>query len=747
MTVFRFGSYSGLPALILVFLFLSLSIAISGNLYYQHQKEYMKRATENELLAIADMKVDQIAAWRRDRVADAAVISETPFIAHRIHAFFENPSDPGLKGEINAWMGAVQKNNQYRRVYLLDRKGRVWLSVPQPDKGFGACIRQAALEAMGTKKTVFADLHRKEGTEEIHCALLAPLLMRERGKAFSIGAVALEIDPHLFLYPLIQSWPMPSATAETLLIRQEGDEIVYLNDLRHRKNTALSLRFPMSRTQLPAVAAVRGASGIAEGIDYRGVTVIAATRPVRGSLWFIVAKQDRDEVDGPIRERAGLVAATVGILIVSSGVVSGLLWQRRSRQFDRKEHETLLIHLALVCRYEHLTRYANDIILVTDEEDRIVDANERALVFYGYDRDELFQRTMRAISTSEAAQTLDSQLEEARERDGMVFETVHQRKDGTTCPVQVSSRPIDIEGTNLVQSIIRDITERRQTERELEKYRGHLEDLVKERTAELVTTAYTLQQEVGERRRVEEEIRRLNEELRTKVVQLNATNLELEAFAYSVSHDLRAPLRSIDGFSQALLDDYLGLLGEDGRDCLRRIRGASQRMGRLIDDLLNLSRVTRVEMQPETIDLSAVVQTVEEELKGLSPKRQVDVVVAPGVEVKGDCSLLRIAMGNLLDNAFKFTRHIIGRPRIEFGLIKGDEDGPIYFVADNGAGFDMAYAGKLFAPFQRLHPSSEFEGTGIGLATVQRIIHRHGGKLWAEADIGKGATFYFTIQS
>ena len=244
-----------------------------------------------------------------------------------------------------------------------------------------------------------------------------------------------------------------------------------------------------------------------------------------------------------------------------------------------------------------------------------------------------------------------------------------------------------------------------------------------------------------------DEISRLNAELeqrvRERTAQLEATNKELESFSYSVSHDLRAPLRSIDGFSQALLEDYGDRLDEEGQDYLRRVRLASQRMAQLIDDLLNLSRLTRAEMRREMVDLSALAREIAAELRRSQRQREATFVIAGGLVAEGDGRLLRIALENLLGNAWKFTA---GRPhaRIEFGATT-DHDRPVYFVRDNGAGFDMAYADKLFGAFQRLHAVTEFEGTGIGVATVQRIIHRHGGRIWAEGAVDQGATFYFTL--
>jgi PAS domain S-box-containing protein len=249
--------------------------------------------------------------------------------------------------------------------------------------------------------------------------------------------------------------------------------------------------------------------------------------------------------------------------------------------------------------------------------------------------------------------------------------------------------------------------------------------------------------DVSERKRAESEIRRLNVDLERRAAELMVANKELEAFSYSVSHDLRAPLRSIDGFSQAALKYYGDKLDAQGQNYLERVCAASQRMAELIEDLLTLSRVTRAEIRRDPVDLSAVARAVAAELTQQAPDRPVEFTIADGLRVNGDERLLRVVLENLLGNAWKFTSK---RPlaRIELGR-SGSGAGAIYFVRDNGAGFDATYADKLFSPFQRLHSAQEFEGTGIGLATVQRIIHRHGGRLWAEGVPDGGATFYFAL--
>jgi PAS domain S-box-containing protein len=294
------------------------------------------------------------------------------------------------------------------------------------------------------------------------------------------------------------------------------------------------------------------------------------------------------------------------------------------------------------------------------------------------------------------------------ERGSLHFEWYHQRANGELFPVAVSLTLMSMASEPITHVLWQDISERKQAEKELQEYRQHLEKMVEERTQEL-----------------------------------SALNKELEAFSYSVSHDLRAPLRGIDGFSQALFEDYSDQIDDTGKDYLQRVRRGVQKMGALIDDLLEFSRVTRGELNKEAVNLSVIAQDVLRELQEGDSERTVQVSITPKLSAQGDQRLLRVVLVNLLGNAWKYTS-TQREACIEFGA-RNDGNKTTYFVRDNGVGFDMKYADKLLGVFQRLHRVDEFPGIGIGLATVSRIVYRHGGKVWAESELNKGATFYFTL--
>jgi PAS domain S-box-containing protein len=357
-----------------------------------------------------------------------------------------------------------------------------------------------------------------------------------------------------------------------------------------------------------------------------------------------------------------------------------------------------------------LLNHAYDAIVVWEWDGPITFWNDGARRLYGYAQDEAIGRIGHELLRSEfpdgtPAHALLSDLKLDGVWEGELLQT---RRDGEVIVVESRHVVVEQDGRRLVLEANRDVTARKRAEDEARQLNAELERRVAQRTA-----------------------------------QLEAVNKELEAFTYSASHDLRAPLRGIDGFSQALLEDYGDRLDDDGRNYIDRIRRATDRMGRLIDDLLSLSRITRTDVNKEQINLSALARQVCDELAAAEPKRQVEVVVEPGLMAAADPRLMRIALTNLIGNAWKFTSKRADA-RIEVAS-DGTGPEPIIVVRDNGAGFDMRHADRLFGAFQRLHHVRDYPGTGIGLATVERIVHRHGGRVWVEAEVDRGANFFFTL--
>jgi PAS domain S-box-containing protein len=377
----------------------------------------------------------------------------------------------------------------------------------------------------------------------------------------------------------------------------------------------------------------------------------------------------------------------------SQTIAHGATLEAERQRGERRRSDEQRFQLAAI------VESSGDAIIGSTLSGTIESWNKGAERLFGYSADDVTGRPLALLTHagSDGEQALIARV--ARGEHVGAFETVRRRKDGSDVDVSVTISPIrDSRGEVVGASIIaRDISAWKRAQMDTQRAREHAE----------------------------------------------AANRELETFSYSIAHDLRAPLRAIDGFSSLLLDDYGALIDAAGHTHLQRVRNAAQHMGRLIDSLLALSRVSRVSIRSEAVPLDGIARDVVQRLRESEPDRVVDIVIGQGMTAIGDSALLGAVVENLLGNAWKFTRQE-ANARIEFGSI--DEGGrATYFVRDNGAGFDMAFAAKLFGVFQRLHLASEYEGTGVGLATAHRIIHRHGGRIWAEGKVSGGACFYFTL--
>jgi PAS domain S-box-containing protein len=814
---------------------ISLGLTLIGYLFYSAQEKAVQEASFNQLTSIANLKVDQIIQWRKERMGDLHVTAESPFFSEPVLRLLDNPDDEGLRASIAERLVSLKTYYDYENTLIVAPDGSLLFSL-QPDvTALDPETVRLARQTAAAQTFQFGDFFRSTQDGKVYLDLAGPIL-DSSGRAAAV--LVLRIDPDLYLYPLIQTWPTPSQTAETLLIRAEGDGVTYLNTLRHKADPPLSIHLALTNTELPAAQAANGKRGQTEGLDYRGVPVVADINPIPGTDWFMISKIDQAEIHEQVLYIGRFVALLVLFSILFSGALlvvffnsrQGKLYQNlyeseRARLIALEEVRTILYSIGdgviatddqgrvklfnpiaetltgwtekeasgrnltevfnIVNEYTHemvenpvyrvlregnIVGLANHTILIpragdghpiADSGAPVKDAHGRitgvVLVFRDQTEERAIQRERALLSNTIAAsldevylfdfetlkfrfantgalKNLGYTLEEMTELTPVdikpevsaerfqeilrplidrslpiqIFETIHQRKDGSLYPVEVHLQLYEGEGEKLFMAIIQDITGRRKSEDEIHNLNSSLEQRIKDRT-----------------------------------VQLEASNKELEAFAYSISHDLRAPLRGIDGWSQALLEDNAEQLDEKGRLYLSRVRSETQRMGNLIDDLLELSRVTRSDMQTDAVNLSELAEGIMARLRDREPGRRVEFQLTKGLTVRGDRQLLETMLVNLLDNAWKFTslREVA---KIEFGSYRQDGR-EVFYVRDNGAGFNMNYSTKLFGAFQRLHKQNEYPGTGIGLATVQRIIHRHGGAIWTEAKPEEGATFFFTL--
>jgi PAS domain S-box-containing protein len=1114
--------------LIAAFGLLMVTILVTGYVFYADQRKAVTQERFDDLSAIADLKVNQLARWRAERLQDAEYFRDNLEFVKSVRRVANRPASIRGRKELQRWLAPVLKNPEYRFIALLDAQGAELARVGAPGDTVGPVSRDYIRRAHKFESIFVSDFHYGEQSH-IHLDIPVPLSLPNGSDTVVVGTLLLRIDPYQILYPLVQSWPTSRRTAETLLVRRDGNDVLVLNELRYRKGTALILRVPDSQSGSVSTKAIQGKGGNYEGNDYRGVPVLAAARQVEGSPWFLVAKIDREELLNPLKNRSRFMLAVILLLILSVGLLVGLYWRhqraRYYRDLYREEHARRL----LADRVEYLTRNANDIILLLDGGFRVLEANEKASEVYGFTREELTRLGLGDLRCDSVTPDLAERMAQVKEAGGLVFESSHCRKDGSSFPVESSIRYLEIDGRSFFQAIIRDISERKKAESRIERLshmyqalsqvnrsivftkdraelivsicrtivengefrmawvgfvdgatgrvvplgkfgiddgylewlnvsaedvpegqgptgrairekrhficqdiaaasimkpwrekalaRGYLssaafplsiaekcvgaltvyapepdffddeiislldelaanlshalgslerdealemsrerllfamkssamgawdwsleddsylcddfmyaliglqpddfscrsEDFLRlvhptdrervrqelkyilaagsdyeskyqvvwpdgtihhlhakgrvyrneqgtpvrmagvswdisdrmqkthqqQQQKELLQTMmdtipvmicyfdtdgclkwansgwekivgwslldlnpeevlekccpdaanrsrmmeffnaasgtwadfsmwsrngtvlqttwaavklsdetiFAIGQDISDRARARDEIVSLNAGLEARVrertEQLEDANRDLESFSYSVSHDLRAPLRAVKGFVTILKDQHGKDLGQEGLQLTSKIVESTDRMDRLIADLLSFSKVGRTEIVREPVSMTELVFSVTAELQSWENCDGIEFHLDPLPEAAGDPAMFRQLWVNLLSNALKFTRPK-GTGRIEVSSLPLDGVN-VYRVKDTGVGFDSKYADKLFGIFQRLHSVAEFEGSGVGLAIVQRIVTRHGGKVWAEGVKGEGATFSFSL--
>ena len=462
-----------------IFFIIILIVLVLGYAYYKYQKDRTITEKENELSAIADLKVSQIEIWRKERLGDGNTIRDNAPFESQLTDYIKSGTSENRE-ELLKWMTSLTVNFDYRSVLLLDKNLKVKLSVPAGDSITGANMRSFVPDLLKNHNVILSDLHTAAVVDFIHLDLLIPLFSINNIDTITDGILLIRIDPERILYPIVTSWPTPGRTSESLIVRLENDSVLYLNNLRHQDNTALRLKIPVSDEHLPAASAVKGIEGSVQGKDYRDVPVLASLRKIPGSPWFLIVKTDREELFAPLKTEMFRVLIIIFLFIVTIGSMIVLLWRNQKISYYRGKYEVELDRLALIKHFDFILKYANDIILLMDQDFVIIEANDRALETYQYSRNELIGMSVKKIRAPETLLLFKDHIRLIEEKGFATYETIHRRKDKTDFPIEISARVVSIEGEKYFQSIGRNITERKLVEATLKeseaKFRKIFED-------------------------------------------------------------------------------------------------------------------------------------------------------------------------------------------------------------------------------------------------------------------------------
>jgi len=680
------------------FMVLAAAIVAIGWLYNRNYQQHYRAAAESQLSVIADLKVADLANWRRERMGDASVLFNNDAFSTLV-SHLDSTGDAGARKQLRQWLGQIQTAHQYDRILLLDAQGAPRMAVPDTPEPLPSTLASDACESLRSGKVSFSDFHRDTPEGPVRLSILVPIFDTHDARG-PLGELVLQIDPGVYLYPFIQRWPTPSSSAETLLVRRDKDDVLFLNELRFKKDAALKLRFALKKgNDLPCVKAVSGQEGIVEGPDYRGIPVIAAVRAVPDSPWFLVARMDQAEVYAPVRRHWWLTVAMVGVLLVSTSFGLALFWRQKQARFYREKFQMAEAMRASEARYRRLFETAQNGILILDAgTGMVVDVNPFLVKLLGFSRQQFLGKKIWELGFAKDIIANQAGFAELQEKKYVRYEDMPlETADGRRIDVEFVSNVYEVNHHPVVQCNICDISERKMAKDAL-------------------------------RRRSEE---------------LALANGELTRFAYTVSHDLKSPLVTIKTFLGYLEKDMAALDAQRVGNDLGYIRTAADRMSLLLGELLELSRVGRKMNVSSEASLQNVVKEALAMVAGHMAARGVKVeITAEPIWLYGDRPRLVEVFQNLLDNAAKFMGDQPS-PRIEVGARTADGL-TVLFVSDNGMGIDPRHQSKLFGLFEKLDPRSE--GTGLGLALVRRVVEVHGGRIWVESEgPGKGTTFRFTL--
>ncbi|MCB4791534.1 MAG: PAS domain S-box protein [Elusimicrobia bacterium] len=449
--------------LLLFYILLIVLVFLFSQIYFKNVKKILIREGERDLSIIAELKVSQILNWRQERLDDAFILAPFYIDAAKINILARTGDRIKRQKLFCKLTNEIHKNPEYEGIYLYDLSLKlITYGCSSNEKvTLGEYEKGLAQQALKDKKIIFSDLYKHEADKTVDLDVYVPVFETDLKGTDVYGLIVMKISPYKFLYPFMQSNPGPGQTLETFIVRKEGDKALFLNELKYRKDSPLTYTLPMAGKGYPASMAVRGVTGIVEGVDYRQTPVIAAIKKIPESSWILIVKIDKDEVNAPVKNRAVLITLFALIIVGGIGAFLGFIWYRQIVRFYRKQYIAEVERRSLEKKYDYFIKYANDIILIFNKDLRIMEANEKALASYKFSQLEIVQKNLKDIVALEALPVLAEDLKVIENKGSHIFKTIHKRKDGSTFPVEISMQHFVISWNEFYQAIIRDISERR----------------------------------------------------------------------------------------------------------------------------------------------------------------------------------------------------------------------------------------------------------------------------------------------
>jgi two-component system sensor histidine kinase/response regulator len=714
---------------VLVFVFLAAVIIMAGFLFYRNFQLQFRSETEHDLTAIVEQKASDLANWRRGRLNDALLFFRNNVFSVLVRRYFENPADLEAQIEIRTWLSHLRTARQYDRLMLLDSSFFKKIIIPAVEERSVSFVSPSSAADLRAGKVAFEDFYWNESNKKIYIKVLVPVLAGYDG-SLPKAILAMRINPDDYLYPLIQRWPTLSRTAETLLVRRDGNNVLYLNELRFKKNTAMKLRIPLSDTNVPTVMAALGQEGILEGRDYRGVPVIAVVRSVPGSPWFLVARIDKDEVYAPLADRLRMILIFVIVLLLGAGAGLALLWRWRQVYFFKEQVEMAQQLLDSQANLSAITNSAQDAILMMDDQGRLTYWNPAAERIFGHAAADVIGTNLHDLIAPQRYHEAHHAAFSGFIHTGkgaavdQTLELQARHKDGQEITVALSLSAVQIKGSWHAVGIIRDISKQKIAEKELYNLLDELE-------------------QVNSRLKV------ANERANQLAIEAQAANIAKSQFLANMSHEIRTPMNGVIGMTGLLLDTDLSA---EQRRYAETVRLSGEALLSVINDILDFSKIEADKLELETIDfdLRATIEDAAELLAVRAHEKKLEFICRIDPEVntflKGDPGRLRQILINLGSNAIKFTAR--GEVIIEIRLESEKEDSINIRVEvrDTGIGIPAEKIGLLFSAFQQVDASTtrRFGGTGLGLAISKRLVEAMGGEIGIDSVAGRGSTFWFT---